>query len=266
MSARPLLACLSAVLLPSIVWAAADSGTASASGTRGAPAGSVTPRSGGLSAAVLRNFSGMWMLGEAPIIRPATLKPEMAERYAGAGIDGPAAGPGVADSARQCVPSPLFGAAGGYPLRIAQTPTQLAVLSEENSRVHRIFLDRDFPEKLTPSYAGTTIGHWEGSTLVAETRGLRFAANVPVLPDYRVIERLRRGADGLTLEQEVSIESSAYATPARRTYRYYARPDLHWQGAVCEEQPGPLPAAPPVPAAAAAPVASPAARPARGTL
>ena len=265
MSVRPLLACLSAVLLPAIVWAAADSGAASPSATRAAPAAAGAARSGGLSAAALRNFSGMWMLGEAPVIRPATLKPEMAARYTGASNGGPAAGPGVADSARQCVPSPLFGAAGGYPLRIAQTPTQLAVLSEENSRVHRIFLDRDFPEKLTPSYAGTTIGHWEGNTLVAETRGLRFAATAPALPDYRVIERLRRGADGLTLEQEVSIESSAYATPARRTYRYYARPDLHWQGAVCEEQPGPLPATTPAPVAATAPATTPTAQPARGT-
>lgn len=243
MSARPSLSCLIATLLPALGLAAVDAGPPAAGGTRAAAGAATAARPAGQSAASLRNFSGMWMLGEAPTIRRETLKPEFAARYSLASSGGPAAGNGLAEVARQCVPSPLFGAAGGYPLRIVQTATQVALLSEENNRVHRIYLDRDFPEKLAPTYAGMTIGHWEGNTLVAETRGLRFAPGAPALPDYRVVERLRRGADGLTLEQDVIVESSAYATPARRTYRYFARPDLHWQGGVCEEQPAPLPAA-----------------------
>jgi hypothetical protein len=241
MSARASMSCLIIALLPALALSASDAESRAGGGRAAAGPTTSTPRPAGQSAASLRNFSGMWMLGEAPSIGRETLKPEFAARFPPASSGGPAAGNGLAEVARQCVPSPLFGTAGGYPLRIVQTATQVALLSEENNRVHRIYLDRDFPDKLAPTYAGMTVGHWEGNTLVAETRGLRFAPGAPTLPDYRVIERLRRGADGLTLEQDVIVESSAFATAARRTYRYFARPDLHWQGGVCEEQPAPLP-------------------------
>ncbi len=201
-----------------------------------AAAAPVAPR----VSAQARNLAGLWLLADAPTSKREVLKPEFAARFPPAASAGPAAAQALAESARQCVPSPFFGATGGYPLRVIQTPTQVTLISEENSRVHRIYLDRDFPEKLVPSYAGFTVGRWEGNTLVAETRGLRSAAGAPMLPDYRVIERLRRGADGLTLEQDISVDSAAYVTPALRTYRYFSRPDLRWQPTVCEEQPAPL--------------------------
>jgi hypothetical protein len=191
-------------------------------------------------AAQSRNLGGLWLLADAPASKRETLKPEYAARFPTAVSGGPAAPQRLAESARRCVPSPFFGASGGYLMRIIQTATQVTLLSEENSRVRRIYLDRDFPEKLQPSNAGFTVGHWEGNTLVAETRGLRSLDGAPTLPDYRVVEKLRRGADGLTLEQDISVESSAYATPGTRSYRYFARPDLRWQPPVCEEQPAPL--------------------------
>lgn len=205
---------------------------------RGAAA--AAPAAPRVNAAQARNLSGLWVLAEEPTSRRETVKPEFAARFPASVSGGPAVMQSLAESARQCVPSPFFGASGGYPLRIIQTATQVTLISEENNRVHRIYLDRDFPEKLVPSYSGFTVGRWEGNTLVAETRGLRAAPGTPALPDYRVIERLRRGADGLTLEQDIAIDSAAYASPALRTYRYFARPDLRWQPAVCEEQPAPL--------------------------
>ena len=199
----------------------------------------VVPRIG---VAQARNLSGVWLLAAEPTSRRETLKPEFSTRFPASLSAGPAAAQSQAESARQCVPSPFFGASGGYPLRIIQTATQVTLISEENNRVHRIYLDRDFPDKLVPSYAGFSVGRWDGNTLVAETRGLRSVGGAPVPPDYRVVERLRRGVDGLTLEQDIMIDSAAYATPAQRSYRYFPRPDLSWQPAVCEEQPAPLPA------------------------
>lgn len=235
MLARKLCVSLLAGLVPAYALQAAESATATP--RTSAAAAAAAPR----VTAQARNLAGLWLLAQEPTSRRETVKPEFATRFPAAVSAGPAAVPSLAESARQCVPSPFFGATGGYPLRIIQTATQVTLISEENSRVHRIYLDRDFPEKLVPSYAGFTVGHWEGNTLVAETRGLRGAAGAPALPDYRVVERLRRGADGLTLEQDIAIDSAAYATPALRSYRYFARPDLRWQPAVCEEQPAPLP-------------------------
>ena len=235
MQGRKNIAGLLTCLLPVCVLQAAGA-TPDATRVVAAAAAPATPRVSAQS----RNLAGLWLLAEAPTSRRETVKPEFAARFPASVSAGPAAAQAAAESARQCVPSPFFGATGGYPLRIIQTATQVTLLSEENSRVHRIYLDRDFPEKLVPTYAGFTVGRWEGNTLVAETRGLRTAAGEPVLPDYRVIERLRRGADGLTLEQDIAVDSAAYTAPAVRTYRYFARPDLRWQPAVCEELPAPL--------------------------
>jgi len=233
MSGRTIFAAVLMCLLPISALQAAD---AAAGSQRPAAAASVAPR----TSAQVRNLAGIWVVAEEPTSRRETVKAEFAVRFPPGVSAGPAAAQSLAESARLCVPTPFFGSSGGYSLRIIQTATQVTLISEENSRVHRIYLDRDFPEKLTPTYAGFTVGHWEGNTLVAETRGLRGAAGMLALPDYHVIERLRRGADGMTLEQDITINSSAYATPAQRSYRYFSRPDLRWQPSVCEEQPAPL--------------------------
>ena len=236
MSGRPIAAGLLAALLPLCEAQGAATPPDATRAVAAAPAPTV-PR---VAAAQARNLSGIWLLAAPPTSRRETVKPEFAARFPSSLSAGPAAAQTLAESARQCVPTPFFGASGGYPLRIIQTATQITLISEENNRVHRIYLDRDFPEKLVPSYAGFSVGRWDGNTLVAETRGLRGVGGAPVPPDYRVVERLRRGADGLTLEQDILIDSAAYATSAQRSYRYFPRPDLGWQPAVCEEQPAPL--------------------------
>jgi hypothetical protein len=61
---------------------------------------------------------------------------------------------------------------------------------------------RPHPTSNEPSYLGDAVGHWEGETLVVETRnfnGLTWLTDNGAFhtPDLRVIERLRRTADAL---------------------------------------------------------------------
>ncbi len=60
-----------------------------------------------------------------------------------------------------------------YPLEIVQNDTQVTILYESFHEVRRIFLDgRGYPETLPHRAMGYSLGHWEGSTLVVETKML----------------------------------------------------------------------------------------------
>ena len=54
------------------------------------------------------------------------------------------------------------------------TPGKVTIIQEAYMQVRRIFTDgRPLPEDPDPTYNGSSVGHWEGDTLVATTVGLR---------------------------------------------------------------------------------------------
>ena len=60
----------------------------------------------------------------------------------------------------------------GVPLKIVQSPGLTLILYEEFARFRQIFTDgRPFPSDLNPAWMGSSVGKWEGDTLVVETRG-----------------------------------------------------------------------------------------------
>lgn len=69
--------------------------------------------------------------------------------------------------------------------------------SFEDGSVRSIWTDgRTFPERLLPKPLGTSIGHWEGSTLVVETRGISRQSEMFLMgplrpgPQTKVMERI----------------------------------------------------------------------------
>ena len=68
---------------------------------------------------------------------------------------------------------------------------------------------------LVPTMTGTSKGHWEGNTLVAETTNLSertlLDELVPHTLDMKVTEHLRL-VDADTLEDRITIEDPAYFT------------------------------------------------------
>lgn len=82
-----------------------------------------------------------------------------------------------------------------------------------------IYLDgREFPEEIEPSNYGYSIGHWEGDTLMVETRGLneKFwmdARGSPHTEDLKFIERFTR-LDMNTMQYQATIDDpGAYTRP-----------------------------------------------------
>jgi hypothetical protein len=117
-------------------------------------------------------------------------------------------------------PSAFF---GPYPVQIVQNDGWLVMTSEFERATRFIPLDgRPHREGIEPTYYGDSVGHWEGDTLVIDSRNFK-----PwTLDDYyyvnpqehrmhsdafRTIERLRR-IDATTLSYELTIEDAKIFT------------------------------------------------------
>lgn len=93
-----------------------------------------------------------------------------------------------------------------------------------------IFLDgRSHPRDLVPSYYGHSIGHWEGDTLVVDTRGFNEAfwfdrTGLPHTEQLHMIERFTR-TDSKTLQYRVTIDD-----PGAYTQTWSSSFVMGWDG------------------------------------
>ena len=94
---------------------------------------------------------------------------------------------------------------------IRQTDTHVAILVEWMHWTRIVRLDSEHAPPEVRSFAGDSIGWWDGDTLIVETTNFLRAPNVPH-DDLRVIERFRR-LDASTLFYEFTVEDSDYEAP-----------------------------------------------------
>jgi hypothetical protein len=127
------------------------------------------------------------------------------------------------DPALRCVSPGLVRVSGWpYPLEIVQNESQVTILYESFHEVRRIFLDgRDYPAKLPHRAMGYSLGHWEGSTLVVETKMLTPSfvdlGGQPLSENARVVERMSLSADGQVLRSELTVhDPENYRRPVTR--------------------------------------------------
>ena len=133
------------------------------------------------------------------------------------------------DPLSQCMPPgvpriDMSSEAAPHPFKIVQTPTLVVLLYETsaNSTFRQVFLDgRPLPKEPQPTWLGYSIGRWEGSTLVVETRGFNgrswvdTAKGHPQTESAHVTERFTRRDFG-HLEIEITIDDpGAYEKPWR---------------------------------------------------
>ena len=82
-----------------------------------------------------------------------------------------------------------------YPVEIIQTPDRMAILYESNNIFHVVRMNQQQPEDLEPTWMGHSVAHWEGDTLVIDTRGFNGTTYIdtaehPMSPDLAVTERI----------------------------------------------------------------------------
>jgi hypothetical protein len=127
-----------------------------------------------------------------PILKPATVEivkkfGEMSKSYYG-----------FPNPRNQCWPNGIPFVLSSNGLEIFQKPDEITMIYQVDHQVRRVRMNSTHPAKVTPSYFGDSIGHYEGDTLVIDTIGIKpgpFAMidwfGTPQTPNLHVIERYR---------------------------------------------------------------------------
>ena len=95
-----------------------------------------------------------------------------------------------------------------WPHAFIQLPTAIYMISGFSNSVRTIFLDgrgHTDPDLVVPSYNGESIGHWEGDTLVVDTKYFEtdnhyIDYGIPIDDDFAMTERIRLLDGGKTME------------------------------------------------------------------
>ena len=121
------------------------------------------------------------------------------------------------------------------------SPKYLALLYEVNAMYRQIFIDgRPFPADMNPTWNGYSVGHWEGDTLVVETRGFRDDLWIdtwgsPMSDAGKMTERIRRPNFG-TLEIDLTIDDPKnYTKPFTVQLQQMIEPDTELVDEFCLE-------------------------------
>ena len=98
----------------------------------------------------------------------APMRPEFNELF---GKRAQTAGADIPTS--HCLPGGIpFGMLLPFPTKIIQTPGLIVMLLEADATSRQVYTDgRKYPDDPQPLWMGYSVGHWEGDTLVVDTRG-----------------------------------------------------------------------------------------------
>src|SRR5215471_6667975 len=127
-----------------------------------------------------------------PILKPAAAK--VVEEHGKLGV----AGIGDPNPRNQCWPEgPPFVFSNG-PTQLVQTPDTVLILYGYNHQVRHVRMNAQHPAKVTPSWYGDSVGHYEGDTLVVDTVGMKIGKysmvdwyGTPHSEALHVVERYR---------------------------------------------------------------------------
>jgi len=197
------------------------------------------------------------------------LKPEAAavvKKHAQLGLDGI----GDPNPRNQCWPAGVPFVFTNGPTQIVQQPDKVTILYAYDHEVRRVRMNSSHPAKVTPSWYGDSVGHYEGDTLVIDTVGLKTGPysmvdwfGTPQSPALHVIERYRlldpaaakegfdrdakqhNVADGMRntsprgkyLQLRFTVEDSVFTTPwtATMTYGSGGNDPADWSEQDCAE-------------------------------
>jgi hypothetical protein len=94
-------------------------------------------------------------------------------------------------------------------------------------------------DEITLGYYGTSVGHWEGDTLVVTTKGVKedvLFFEIPHSDEMVITERIRLTAPD-RLENQITIEDpKRLAEPYRFTYGYRRNDDYEMMEYFCDRE------------------------------
>ena len=120
-------------------------------------------------------------------------------------------------------------------LHDVQTPQEAVFLNEEHRARLVVYMDRDHPKTLKPSYFGDSVGHWEGDTLVIDSIGFN-GRQETVSTQAHVVTRVRKIDGGQRLEFKTTYTDPVlFTAPVTRTSYSRWNPDVQMLEFQCEE-------------------------------
>jgi len=147
----------------------------------------------------------------------------------------------VDSATARCLPNFMLLNVGLFPVEFVQTPKKLVILMEYMGLNRNIPIGQPFPEDTEPTFLGTSVGHWEGDTLVVETKdfneqlhagggGGRMHSDA-----LHIIERFTR-VDHNTIKWDVVWEDSKVLTrPDELHSQFMLRPGTRLREYICQE-------------------------------
>jgi hypothetical protein len=142
----------------------------------------------------------------------------------------------------QCLPDPLPRRTFSHPFKILVLRGTVVILYEFLTTFRQIFTDgRELPKDPNPTWAGYSVGRWDGDTLAVDTTG--FNDDEWILPGRRphsdalhIFERFRRRDFG-HLEIQFTIDDpKVYAKPWSIKEEFHLTPDTELLEYVCENE------------------------------
>src|SRR6266550_6329621 len=109
------------------------------------------------------------------------------------------AGEDFPSPANQCWPEPPPFLFKHMAMQMLQQPDKIVMIFNEDHEVRRVRMNEPHPARVTPSWHGDAVGHYEGDTLVVDTVGIKadrkFAMidlfGTPYTDKLHVVERYR---------------------------------------------------------------------------
>jgi hypothetical protein len=214
-----------------LAWCAASS---AASGQAAAP----TRQQAFSALSALPDWDGTWssVRGKDP---DPVLTPKGAKMKADFEA-GQARGENLQVPAANCVPDGMPRIMRLYPIEFLFTPGRVTIPIETYSQIRRIYTDgRPLPEDPDPAFNGSSIGHWEGDTLVVETIGLNNQNNivrgVRMTDGTRIQERIRLEKPDLLVDTVTVTDPEMLAQPWTYRQAYERHRDWDMREYICTE-------------------------------
>jgi hypothetical protein len=98
-----------------------------------------------------------------------------------------------------------------------QQPKKVTIFYEHDNEVRHVYLNQPHPARITPSWYGDSVGHYEGDTLVIDTVGFKMGPfsmsdpfGTPFTEAPHVMERYR------PIDYEAAIEAQEQAMKIQR--------------------------------------------------
>jgi hypothetical protein len=127
-----------------------------------------------------------------PILKPQTA--EIVKKYGEISL----AGATYPTPSNQCWPGGVPYIFWDFLLQMVQQPDSITMIYRQDNEVRHVRLNESHPAKITPSWYGDSVGHYEGDTLVIDTVGVKIGPfamvdmyGTPHSPALHVVERYR---------------------------------------------------------------------------